>query len=174
MRVLPLADDEKAAWIGEQRVDVVEDHEIEVEEQRHAVEAAEVFLHQAELGPILAQLGIVVELGQRLAFDTGPDPGRIVGEAYEADRPRRMPHDHCVEPVDEYRRIAVAPFHANDIDPSRSLRLGKPGLPSRFASHPSTGHISPRNRPPTHVAKSARRRVIWVSTPVRTADRHIR
>jgi len=59
-----------------------------------------------------------------MSFDSRIEPVGVVGEANELVRPFEIATDVGSQAVDIVRRVAVAPLHAQDIDPrAGSVRI---------------------------------------------------
>src|SRR3546814_13399359 len=110
----PVLDDAEVARMLEETVDVVDDDEVQVEKQRRPFETAEAGREGAELapGPVLYRFR-QRDVGHRQAFDSGLDPGRVIGEADEAERQRQVARHHRMQDVDELGTIGGAPLHAD-------------------------------------------------------------
>src|SRR5690606_31027166 len=75
VRVLPFTDNAEPSRIGKQVVDVVDQNDIEIEKQCHALEPAKARCHQSELGPVLPELLVEIDGWHGLALDLRPYAG---------------------------------------------------------------------------------------------------
>ena len=102
--------------VGEEVVDVAQDDDVEVEEERRAAQAVQVGGEGGEFAPAaLGQAVRQVKRGNGVADDSGVNAARVVGEAVDGEGQGEVARDHAVQAVDVFGGVFVAPFHAEDM-----------------------------------------------------------
>ncbi|GAA2877405.1 hypothetical protein GCM10010837_32550 [Aminobacter niigataensis] len=112
-----VTDDEEFARLLEEGVEIINDHEVEVEEKCRALQVGQIAAEKSELAPTsVLSAGGQVQSGERQRLDIFVQPGGIVREADEAMRTLQMLSDAAAQIVDVFRAVERSPFYADHID----------------------------------------------------------
>ncbi|MDT4861208.1 hypothetical protein FQZ97_958040 [compost metagenome] len=121
--LVPFLDHGERTGLLEERVQAVDDDDVQVEKQRAALQVVQRVGEAGQLEPAVAEGPgfALVELVKadrrdRLDFDGGIDALGIVGQTDETKWPVQVAPDHAVQFVDVFGAVFLAPLDAQHVD----------------------------------------------------------
>ncbi|WP_439648594.1 alpha/beta hydrolase [Hydrogenophaga flava] len=121
--LVPFLDHDELALLLEERVQAVQDDDVQVQEQGAALQVVQRVGERGQLepavteGPGFALVELVeADHGDGLDFDGGVDAGAVIGQADKTERPVQVAADHAVQLVDVLGAVLLAPLDAQHID----------------------------------------------------------